>query len=487
MAFAFFRFWHLTDSCLWFDEIFSVHAAEHSWNSLFAFIALDLIHPPLFYVLLKVWIGLGGESLFWLRLFPVLFSVLAVFPFTALCRELKVSAGTQAFALFLFATNGTLIKYSQEVRMYSLFMCISLFSIWLFARYFRKGKSLVSLVIVNVILIYIHYFGWLVIVTEVAAILAFQRIKWRPILIMLSVSVLTFLPWAIAVKVASASSTGLTQNIGWIERPGLLQVITTIFNLFEPFYYQASNSESMSVFTVSLPILMIVLTAAVIYATTWRSRDPEKSGTARFLLMFTVIPVVSVFFASWILPYSFWGTRHLVEIFAPLTIMVAVAVTSIPVKGWRVAFVTLIVLLTGYGFVIQASRPAANFSWCSWEPLVNDALQIEKANVYATEDLVAYHAWFAQRKVDGVKVGKLTKIDGITEDFAYFLPRGFDEVKTLDVATLDDDECWVIFRAPSMIESEPPVRNMKLRGYRVVSTKMLTADDGNVIAVLFKK
>src|SRR2546421_12581670 len=89
------RFWGLTASCLWFDEIFSIHAAEHSWTSLFHFVAADLIHPPLFYVLLKLWITVGGESLFWLRLFPVTFAILSLVPFLLLCRELKLGTWTQ--------------------------------------------------------------------------------------------------------------------------------------------------------------------------------------------------------------------------------------------------------------------------------------------------------------------------------------------------------------------------------------------------------
>src|SRR6187455_2295654 len=97
------RFWRLTESCLWFDEIFSVHAAEHPWNSILSFVSLDLIHPPLFYVLLKLWIGVGAESLFWLRLLPVSFALLTVFPFVSLCRELKLGRWTQILALFLFA------------------------------------------------------------------------------------------------------------------------------------------------------------------------------------------------------------------------------------------------------------------------------------------------------------------------------------------------------------------------------------------------
>jgi hypothetical protein len=72
------RPWRLTASCLWFDEIFSVHAARHTWGGLRRFAAADLIHPPLFYALLKLRVAIGGDSLQWLRLFPALTSIAAL-------------------------------------------------------------------------------------------------------------------------------------------------------------------------------------------------------------------------------------------------------------------------------------------------------------------------------------------------------------------------------------------------------------------------
>src|SRR3954471_13998679 len=94
VAFIALRFWHLTYSCLWFDEIFSVHAAGMDFGNLVWFVAQDLIHPPLFYILLKFWILSGGESLFWLRFFPVFFSILSLYPLVRLCRELKLDYTT---------------------------------------------------------------------------------------------------------------------------------------------------------------------------------------------------------------------------------------------------------------------------------------------------------------------------------------------------------------------------------------------------------
>src|SRR5436190_16136275 len=167
------RLWNLTASCLWFDEIFSVHAAEHSWDSILNFVSLDLIHPPLFYILLKLWISAGGEGLLWLRTFPVLFSIIAIVPFICLCRDLRLNNWTTILAFFFIAVNGSLIKYSQELRMYSMLLCLSLFSMWLFVRYFKSGKGMVALTIINILLVYTHYFGWLTVFSELVATLTF--------------------------------------------------------------------------------------------------------------------------------------------------------------------------------------------------------------------------------------------------------------------------------------------------------------------------
>jgi len=255
------RLWRLTDSCLWFDELFSVHAAEHTWNSLFWFVAQDLIHPPLFYAVLKVWIGIGGESLLWLRLLPVFCSALAIVPFLYLCKELKLSNAVTLLALVMLAVNGSLIKYTQTLRMYTMLMFLSIVSLWLFVRYFNRGKSFAWLLIVNLLLIYTHYFGWLVVGAEIVALLAFQLIKWRRMLTMVGVLVVAFVPWMIAVLKAADAGSDVGQNISWMTKPRLREMLTFIFDLTEPFYFQASNAEPASIYTVSIPIVLIFITA----------------------------------------------------------------------------------------------------------------------------------------------------------------------------------------------------------------------------------
>src|SRR5690242_2837184 len=116
------RLWRLTAYSVRADEIFSIHAAEQNWLDLIRYVIRDIVHPPLFYILLRIWLLVGGESEGWLRLFPVLTAIAAVCPFFLLCREPKLEPLETNVAFFLFAVNGYLIYFAQELRMYSLLL-----------------------------------------------------------------------------------------------------------------------------------------------------------------------------------------------------------------------------------------------------------------------------------------------------------------------------------------------------------------------------
>jgi mannosyltransferase len=161
------RVWRLTIYSLRPDDIFSLRAARLGWTDVIDFVVKDVVHPPLFYLLLKIWIGIGGESQLWLRLFPVLAAVAAIVPFFLLCRELKLRAAEINLALMLMAVNGYLIYYAQEVRMYSLLLFFTLWSLWLFIKFFNAEHSassyLAVLLGVNLLLVYTQYYGWLIV------------------------------------------------------------------------------------------------------------------------------------------------------------------------------------------------------------------------------------------------------------------------------------------------------------------------------------
>ncbi len=485
-AFVLFRFLNLTDTCLWFDEIFSVHAATMPFGELLSFVAQDVIHPPLFYVLLKFWIVIGGESLLWLRLFPVLFSMAAVVPFFLFCRELRLKWQAIGVALFLIAVNGSLIKYSQEVRMYSLLLCLSLFSIWLFARFLNRGKNIWILTAVNVLLVYAHYAGWSVVAAEVAAVLIIQRIKIVQILKMTGIVAISFVPWAYTVW-NSASTADIAQNIGWIERPGLPAMGRFILGLVEPFYYASSSVEPYSVYKVSVPLALLVLGAVAAYLSNRKRLTGEERANIKLLSLLILVPILLAFVISWISPYSIWGARHLIVAFVPFLMLCAIAITELGKSVLRTAVLTLVVLFAMYGLVIQVSRVKTEHIWCTWDAMAKEFAMADPppSVLYVFEDLVAYHTWFATRGKD-VQVIKVNSA-GVKEDPAYFLPRGFDEVRTVHAADLAGDNLSVLFRAEKWDILAPPLSGFVSRGYAIANRSVRKVDGAKAFLVQLKK
>ncbi len=478
------RLWHLTDSCLWFDEIFSVHAATLSWQNLFWFVAQDLIHPPLFYALLKIWFSTGGENLFWLRFFPVLFSILSVIPFLLLCRQLKLPKPSIALALTFFAVNGSLIKYAQEVRMYSLLLCFALFSMWLFVRFLNTGKGFLFLIIINILLVYTHYFGWLILASEVLAVVILARERLKHISLMFAVTAISFAPWIFAIWQASKINSNVGQNIGWMTKPNLFSIFQFVFDLFEPIYFKQSNYDEPTIFLITLPILLVGIIAFGLYFAAWKSESKIEKRNFSLLLILTLAPILVAFTASWILPYSIWGSRHLIIAFAPFAVLLAITFTKINFRLLKFASLSTIFLLFGAAFLLQATRVKPKYIWCAWENLAlslpKTQSDLQKTNlsepekIYVFEDLVAYHFWFALRDSnEKFQIIKVNQIEGLTEDKAYFLPRGFDEIKSSE--NFEGERFFVAFRAKDWNESAPPLQNLISKGYRIGKPQIFEA------------
>lgn len=447
VIYAAFRIWRLTDACLWFDEIFSIHAAEMTWSAMFPFIGNDLIHPPFFYVLLKIWIGLTGDSVLAVRSFSVFFSLAALFPFFKLCRQLKLSDSATLFAFFLFAVNGSLIKYSQEVRMYSVLLFLSVLSLWLFARYLNVGKGIWFLAGVNILLVHTQYFGWFVVGSEVLILTILQRVKIGQMMIMFGITLASAIPWSVYVFSNSPLAADAAQNLGWAEKPGLVSLTLFLFNLTEPFYFQVSNADIFTIWQISIPILIVSLTAILLYLADWKTRSENDRNGFLFLSIMILLPIISAFAASWILPFSIWGSRHLIIVFVPAAILLSKCIFEVKLRKAGPAVAVLMIIFSGAAFVVKLRSQNETPIWCAWEQFANEIhIDDQPKTIVVFEDLVAYQTWFAVRKRNDLRVVKLEKVEGAREDSAYFLPRGFDEVQRKDGSNLDLNSFYIAFR-----------------------------------------
>jgi len=137
LAFAV-RFHFLERQSLWNDEGNSLRLAQRSVPDLLDAAGRD-IHPPGYYLALKGWLALAGESEFGLRALSALQGVLTVAVTMALGRTLFGGA-TGALAGLFVALSPFAVTYSQETRMHAQLALLSAASMALFARWLGEAS-----------------------------------------------------------------------------------------------------------------------------------------------------------------------------------------------------------------------------------------------------------------------------------------------------------------------------------------------------------
>lgn len=439
-----FRLWHLSYFCLDGDEIFSVQAARQNWTIMSSVIVRDLVHPPLFYLLLKIWIGIGGESLLWLRLFPAITAVASIFPFLLLCRELKFQIPERNLALLLIAINGYLAYYAQHVRMYSLLFFLTLCSLWIFVIFYKyelnQKLNLLALFIVNLLLIYTQYFGWLVVGIECVFLLLWAR--RRLLLFSLSVGalVICFMPWTYAVAQAAGAKKGLGENISWwITRPNLSDLI---------WYYATLNGLQRFPHATSLNMLIFGFPILLWCWHSLRREDRWKSTTLGWLLLFSFLPTLLAFVASQVLSESVWGGRHLIIVAAPYLILVAVSVYRLRPLWFRTIMLALVIGWASLAGLYELTRTDKKIAW---ETLTHQMIQAEPT------------------QLSGVKVYTFEVFVALPLNF-YLETAGerrFQIITVEDSNAATGDHFWVAFRNSPEDQEQQLQELLRVKGYHL--------------------
>ncbi len=113
------RVYHNVDISLWHDEAFSALLIKYPWQEMFYRIGLD-VHPPAYYIFLRLWHYIFGDSLWSLRGFSIFFSA-ALIPLSYEFVRAAFKNGRAAlWAALLIALNPFQIQFVTEARMYTM-------------------------------------------------------------------------------------------------------------------------------------------------------------------------------------------------------------------------------------------------------------------------------------------------------------------------------------------------------------------------------
>jgi uncharacterized membrane protein len=186
------RLYRLDYQSLWWDEGHSIFVATHSIAAIPTLPAMD-VHPPLYFAMLNVWMGLAGDSEFSLRFLSVIFNMLTVALFwrfghrlTALpAARLPMAVVATTFA----AIAPVYVTFSQEVRGYSLFTLLafgSTYFLWrVLAGYYHHRRidwqSFAAYVFLTAATLYTHYFTLFLLLFQNTVWLAWGIIKIRQV------------------------------------------------------------------------------------------------------------------------------------------------------------------------------------------------------------------------------------------------------------------------------------------------------------------
>jgi 4-amino-4-deoxy-L-arabinose transferase-like glycosyltransferase len=205
---------------LWFDEICSAEIIRQwPWAELIELLRHDS-GPPLYYVVLHYWVGLGGEGEGSLRALSGIFYLGSVV-FTGLLARRFYGGDTNAgwWAAFLYAMSAMAIRHAQTARPYALAGLLVALSTWLLVRLLDKGgrswPAWAGYAVVILIGLYTHYIFLFAVLGQCALVVT--RYGWEMLGRMAVTGVgisLGYLPWLPILMEQSRNG-----GVDWMDRP----------------------------------------------------------------------------------------------------------------------------------------------------------------------------------------------------------------------------------------------------------------------------
>ena len=319
----------------WIDEGLSVGIAQHPLEDIPGLLRQDG-SPPLYYLLLAVWIRIAGHGEADTHVLSLAFALLCV-PVAFLAVRALFGTAAGWWAAVLAATSPFLTFYAQETRMYTLVALLSLLVAATGALAFaeRRRAWIPAHAAVLVILVYTHNWGLFLAGASAVAlgVMAWwahggeRRALLRDGALAYGAVALLYIAW-IPTLFSQARRTGAP----WAERPSLDAAIDGLGSM-------------LGGTAVAFTLLCVCLAGAGTLLASER-RGARASGSpqrqTRALIFAAVMALTGLAFA-WLASQASpaWATRYLAVFLGPLLLVIAACLAH----AGRLAIVAAAVLV----------------------------------------------------------------------------------------------------------------------------------------------
>ena len=339
---------------LWRDEIgVVVQARNFDMYALTVGSGLTTEHPPLYYVLLRLWLKVAGSDDGTVRALSCVFGCLAAVAVARLgARWFGQSAGIAAG--ILAAVSPQLVYLSREAGAYSLLLLTSVLSVDWFDRALQEGRLrwLIAYVVATLAMLYTHVLGSFVFAVEVgAAVLALPsspRAARRAIAAALVV-IAVFAPWL----VHSLPALRTRNAAPWQRTPVLFDVLPSLDALL--FWNVLPLPKPLP--DVTVDVLAVALIGWGVALLLHRKPGLPAVITVAWLL----VPFVAMVVVSYALVPIF-GLRYTSHLAAPAALMIGYTLATLPSRALAASLLVALAVWQMTGVV----RVHASYSRDQW-------------------------------------------------------------------------------------------------------------------------
>ncbi len=259
------RFALLGQNSVYVDETFVVRVTQLGWRQILPLLRLFDAHPPLYYLLMKAWVGVAGTGEAAIRIPSAAFSVVSVALTYALMRWFFPEPVSLLGALLMSLSPHQVIV-GQIARMYPLLEMLVLGSMLAFVAAIEHGgpRRWTIYAVLGTLLVYTHYLGLVVVAAHGVWVACYERRCFWPWLASLGAIALLYLPWLPSLWYQ------ITQGNGWpwyrgAEEAAVLK-IADLLGLFAfggslfgmASYFTSSTLEPLERLIVLLPFLAVL-------------------------------------------------------------------------------------------------------------------------------------------------------------------------------------------------------------------------------------
>ncbi len=379
---------------LWWDEGWTVYFATSDIPSMVARTAID-IHPPLYYLLLHLWILLLGSSPFAIRLSSLVVGVLSA-PLIFLVARRLFTPSVGLLTTLVWAVAPFPIYYSQEARMYALVTFLGLLST-LFALQIWKGlkedQSSIGLwagyILTTAAAAYTQYYAAFIPLAQTLFFLIilarYNRsltLKW---LTAQAIWLLFYAPWLLFAgsRLIDYVATKL------VKEADLPLGFTTYMGSHLATFSLGHLPENLAWLGI-IPLLLAALGmgSALLRASKVSLEQGKRLGQGVvFLLLYLLVPLLSGFLINLRFPFRAVGIERLLLLATPaFYILVALGLSSLKGKRMYLAGLVLIALC---GFSLFNFYTIPRYAEDDYRPLIARM----EALAQPEDVILAIHPW----------------------------------------------------------------------------------------------